>query len=144
MVRPFTRAPLKPNSGDRALELVGCRLRVGGRDRGERGEPVGVRTDRLVEPVIGAARQSDGGLRVELLQPGIGVRQHLHIDAGLVHLSEAQFADIVEPLDDPRRIGRLLTDGVTLHLGVEVMLFQGDDVGFGRHCAPPRVIVADF
>src|SRR5208283_3571624 len=48
-------------------------------------------------------------------------------------------ADVIEPLHDPRRIGRLLTDGVTLHLRVKVMLLQGDNVGFCGHCAPPRV-----
>ena len=35
------------------------------------------------------------------------MRQHLQIDAGLVHFPQPQLADIVETLDDPRRIGRV-------------------------------------
>ena len=89
--------------------------------------------DDLSKAVIGATRQADGGLGVELLQAWIGMRQYLHVDPGLVHLSEAQFADIVEALDDARRMGRLLADRMSLHLRVEVMLLQRDDEGFRRH-----------
>jgi hypothetical protein len=130
---------LEAQFGDRPFEFVGgsFRIRSGKRSKGR--EPVGVGADLLVEPVVGAVRQPDGGLRVELLQTGVGMRQHLHVDAGLVHFSEAQVADIVEPLDDPRRIGRLLADGVTLHLGIEIMLLQGNDVRLRGHCAPPRM-----
>ena len=64
----------------------------------------------------------------------------------LVHFSQAQFTDIVEPLDDLRRIGRFLTDGVTLHLRIEIMLLQGNDVRLRGHRASPRMQgrVADF
>ena len=40
------------------------------------------------------------GLGVHLLQPGIGVRQHLHVDAGLVHLLDAEAGEVVQALGD--------------------------------------------
>ena len=58
------------------------------------------------------------------------MRQDLQVDAGLVHLPEAQRADVFEALGDAAA-------GVLPQLGVLVMLFQCDDVGFGRHCRPP-------
>ena len=61
------------------------------------------------------------------------MRQHLQIDAGLVHLPQSQLADIVETLDDPGRSGHVQSGDVPLHLRVEVMLLQCDDVGFFRH-----------
>jgi len=73
------------------------------------------------------------------------MRQDLEIDAGLVHLADAQRAEIVEPLDDlATRAG---TAAELLDLGVLVMLFERDDVGLLCHfcspsyawCAPVRV-----
>ena len=135
--QPVYQRALEAELGNRALQLVGRRLRIGSGDCGESGEPVGMRADRFVEPVIGAARQPDGGLGIQLLQSRIGMRQHLQIDAGLVHFPQPQLADIVETLDDPRRIGRVQPGDMPLHLRVEVMLLQRDDVGFRRPFAPP-------
>ena len=56
--------------------------------------------NRLIEPVIGAARQGRSGFGVDRLQSGDRMLQDLQIDAGLVHLADAQRAEIVEPLDD--------------------------------------------
>src|SRR5260221_8355868 len=63
------------------------------------------------------------------------MHQALKIDAGLVHLADAQRAEIVEPLDDlATRAG---TAAELLDLGVLVMLFERDDVGLLCHfCSP--------
>ena len=92
-----------------------------------------MRSHRFIEPVVGAARQPDGGLGIQFLQPRIGVRQDLQIDARLVHFPQSQLADIVETLDDPWRIGPVQSGDVPLHLRVEIMLLQRDDVGFRCH-----------
>jgi hypothetical protein len=67
------------------------------------------------------------------------MRQHLQIDAGLVHFPQPQLADIVETLDDPGRIGHVQSGDVPLHLRVEIMLLQRDDVGFRCHSPSSNV-----
>ncbi len=65
------------------------------------------------------------------------MRQHLHVDAGHVHLGDAALPDIVETRGDlglPCNVG---TGDVGLHLGVEIMLLEGDDLGFCRHFLLP-------
>ena len=53
-------------------------------------------THCLIEPIVDAARQRNGGFRIEILEPRHRMRQHLQVDSGLVHFLQAQFADIVE------------------------------------------------
>lgn len=90
----------------------------------------------FMEPVIGAARQGRPGFGVDRLQSWDRMRQDLQIDAGLVHLADAQRAEIVEPFDDiATRAG---TAAELLDLGVLVMLFERDNVGLlGHFCLPP-------
>jgi hypothetical protein len=45
------------------------------------------------------------------------MRQHLQVDAGLVHFLQAQFAQIVETLQGCRRRDRVQTGGIPLHPG---------------------------
>ena len=77
------------------------------------------------------------GLGVHLLHARIGVRQHLHIDAGGIHLGDAALTDIVEAFGDPRRMLRVSTGIMPLYLGIEVMLLQRDDIRLRRHLSPP-------
>src|SRR3954447_3182040 len=65
------------------------------------------------------------------------MRQHLEINAGVVHLAQPQFAEIVEPVDQLARPDRVGAAGRLLDLGVEGMLFEGEDVRFRRHIMPP-------
>src|SRR4051794_41955607 len=65
------------------------------------------------------------------------MRQHLEINAGVVHLAKPQFAEIIEPLDQLARPDCVGAAGRLLDLGVEVMLFERDDVRFRRHAMPP-------
>jgi len=67
------------------------------------------------------------------------MRQHLQVDAGLVHFLQARFAQIVETLQGCRRGDRVQTAGMPLHFGIVVMLLQGDDVGFGSHSSSSLV-----
>ena len=62
------------------------------------------------------------------------MRQDLQIDAGLVHLADAQGAEIVEPLDDLAT--GTWTRAERLDLGVLVMFFERDDVGLVCHSCP--------
>ena len=117
-----------------------CRggARVGGRQYGKGRKTIRMALHRLMEPVIGTARQGRPSFGVNRLQSGDRMRQHLQIDAGLVHLADPQRAEIVEPLDD-------ITTGAgtaaeLLDLGVLVMLFKRDDVGFLCHSCLPRIL----
>ena len=115
--------------GDRALELVGRGLGIGRWADAERLEAALMGAAGLVEAVIGLAGESDSALGVHLLHRGRAMRQHLNIDAGLVHLLDAQLAEVAEPLGNARRrTGARIGGRVKrLHLGVQVMLFEGDD-----------------
>src|SRR5262245_52078492 len=68
------------------------------------------------------------------------MRQDLQIDAGLIHLADAQRAEIIEPLDDiATRAG---TSAELLDLVVLVVLFERDDVWLLCHsCSPSLCLV---
>src|SRR3954447_15051592 len=68
------------------------------------------------------------------------MRQHLEINAGVIHLAQSQFAEIIEPLDQLARPDRVDAAGGLLDLRVKVMLFERDDVRFRRHVMPPWTI----
>ena len=51
-----------------------------------------------MQPVVDAARDRGRGFGGQLLRRGRAVREHLHVDAGLVHLLDAQRAEIVQPV----------------------------------------------
>ena len=131
--QPVDHGTLEAELGDRALELVGRGLGIGGGERCKGGKPIRVGSHRFIKPVVGAARQWHCGLAVELLQPRHRMRQHLQIDAGLVHLPQSQFAEIVEALHRRRCGDRVQAARMPLHLGIVVMLLQGNDVGSCRH-----------
>ena len=65
------------------------------------------------------------------------MRQDLQIDAGLIHLADAQLAEIIEPLNDIATRARTRTE--LLDLRVLVMFFKRDDVGLLCHSCPPSV-----
>ena len=94
---------LEAEPGHRALQFVGGGLRIGGRQRGEAGEAVGMGAHRLVQPVVGAPCQAYRASASILLHRRRPVRDHLHVDAGLVHLLDPEFAEVLEPLDELRR-----------------------------------------
>ena len=62
------------------------------------------------------------------------MRQDLQIDAGLIHLADAQLAEIIEPLNDIATRARTRTE--LLDLRVLVMFFKRDDVGLLCHSCP--------
>jgi len=61
---------LEAELGDAARELVGRCARVGRRERGESGETVRVRLDRLVREIVRVLRHGDRDVRAEALRPG--------------------------------------------------------------------------
>ena len=98
---------LEAELGDGALEFVGGGLRVGGRQRCEGGEALRIGRADLGEAVVDLAGQIGGDIGRQLLGRRRAMRQHLDVDAGLVHLLEAQAAEIVEPSRRSRCRGRL-------------------------------------
>ena len=62
------------------------------------------------------------------------MREDLDIDAGLVHLLQAELAEIVEPAADLRRPTFRPVEGLR-NFGVVVVLFKSDDEGLslGSH-----------
>jgi hypothetical protein len=71
---------------------VNTRVRSGG----EAGETAGLCAHRLVQRVIGGTSERDGRFRVEILSGRIILGNHLEVDAGFVHLADAQCAEIVQ------------------------------------------------
>ena len=80
------------------------------------------------QPIVDAPPDLDRDVGLDHLQRGRTVREHLDVDAGLVHLLEAQFAEIVQTLD---HFGIAL-DGLIIvgELLVPIVLFDGDDRTF--------------
>src|SRR5580693_7011358 len=74
------------------------------------------------------------------------MRQHLKVDAGLIHLLEAQLVEIVKASGNHRQPGFTARaargDGIEpgkmpCHLGVEIVFFEGNDLGLCRHRGDP-------
>ncbi len=121
----------------RALQFIGRGLRIGRGDGGEGGEPVGVRAHRLGQAIVGDARQRHRGRRIHLLQSGIGVRQHLHVDPRLVHLLDAEAGQVVQPLRDGGKLPLILGRIRTRHVGVLVVFLDGDHARLCGHGGLP-------
>ena len=119
--------------GHGALELIGRRLGIRrGQHRECREAAIGL-VDGLLQPVVGCARDRRRGLGIQALRRRRAVRQHLQIDAGFVHLADAQRPQVGEPLAQ-RRIARLRPGLLEMarHLGIEVVLFECNDFRFHR------------
>ena len=134
---------LEAELGHRALELVGGGLRVDGGKRGEGGEALGVGRADLGEAVVDLPRQVGGDVGTKLLRRRRAMREHLDVDAGLVHLLEAQAAEIEEPL-----VGLVAAAGFGAgemlgQFRVPVMLLDGDDrtIRLLHHDASPRTLL---
>ena len=89
--------------------------------------------DRAMERVVGLAGERHRLRRWEILRRRRRMGDDLQIDPGLVHLADAPFAEIAQPLD-PMRPG-LDVDADRL-FGLErrnpEMLFDGDDFAHAR------------
>ena len=101
-----------------------------------------MRAARRGEPVVGDARQRHRRLGVEHLRARLVVRQDLHVDPVLVHVGDAQVADVVE-------LGRRLVPARPVIAGEAVaqfrdpeMLLEGDDalLGHARLLTPGKGI----
>jgi len=89
--------PLEAKLPGGALKFVGSRLRHRCRQRSERGEAIAVGADDRRQPVVDAAGQRSRSLSRQFLGRWRAVREHLNVDAGLVHLLDADAGEIVEP-----------------------------------------------
>jgi hypothetical protein len=117
-----------PELGDRSLELVGGGTRIDGGQRRESGESGRISADSLAEAVVSAARERHREAGVQEVRRRRGVREHLHVDAGFVHFPDALRTEVFEPVAKSRAFVGLVE--MLDDLGVEVMLFDGDDVWF--------------
>ena len=124
--QPMDHGALKPQLGNRAFQLVGGSLGVGGRQGCEGGKPVGVCGDRLSEAIVGVAGQPHGGLRVQTLGRRRAMRDHLDVDTRLVHLLEAELAEVIQAAASLRRPTFRAVEG-RRQLAIIVVLFKGDD-----------------
>ena len=111
------------------LQLVRRRFRIRAGQHGKRHQAIGVLPDGGVQPVVGAASDGDGGRGVQALRGGRAVGQDLHVDAGLVHLPDAQRAEVVQPLVQ-RLVLHLGTEGVEVRRDflVPVVFLESNDL----------------
>ena len=110
---------------DRTLQLIGRRFRRRGRQRGEGGEPVWMASHRVGEAVVGLTGERHRLGRVELLHARSGQRQHLHIDAGRIHVRDPVVAEIAELLDE-LGVARQVLPGTFDERPGRVVLFERD------------------
>ncbi len=80
--------------------------------------------------------------RVGLLDPGGIQREHLHVDTGGVHLSDAPVADILKLCENPRTAGAPIAELFNKtpprtgnESGAREVFFKGDGSQF---CSSPR------
>ena len=124
---PVQHRALEAELRDAALELVGRRRRIGGRQRREAGEARRIGLDGLVQPVVDAARQLGRDVLAELLGRGRAVRQHLDVDPGFIHLLQAHAAQVLQALERSRLRGsRRGRCRCFANSASEIMLFQRD------------------
>ncbi len=135
--RAVDQRALEAELRHRALQFIGRGLRIGRRDGGEGGEPVGMRAHRLGQAIVGDARQRHRGRGIHLLQSGIGVRQHLHVDPRLVHLLDAKAGQVVQPFRDGGNLPLILGRIGTHHVRVLVVLLDGDHARLCWHGGLP-------
>ena len=126
--------------GHRALELVGRRLGIVRRQRREGGEALRIGGAGRREPVVDAANERRRAVGRQLLRRRRAVRDHLHVDADLVHLLEPQRAEIEQPVHLRSRPAGLQPDVGLGQLGVPVMLLDRDDrtIRLLEHFTPLR------
>ena len=68
-------------------------------EAGESGEARRIGFDHGGEAIVDAAGEIGGGRCGKLLRRRRAVREHLDVDAGFVHVLDAQRAEIVQPVD---------------------------------------------
>ena len=127
VLQPMHHGTLEPELGDAALELVGGRRRIGGRQRGEGGKPARVCLDGGMEPIVDAAGQIGSDVLRELLGRRRAVREHLDVDPDLVHLLDAQFTEIEQALFRLAPASRLRTGKLLGQFRVPVVFLQRND-----------------
>jgi len=89
---------------------------------------------RHVQRVIGLARHDDCGVGVKKLCSRLHVRDHLHVDAGCIHIAKAHFAKIIE-LPCRRVRGNATRTAIAVaQLGYPKVLLDGDNSFLGQHC----------
>ena len=122
-----------------ALELVGSRLGHRGRQAGEGGEALRILGDLGVQAIVDAPRERGRGFGRQFLRRRRAERDHLHVDADVVHLLDAQRAEIVQPLLLLARPAGFAADVSLRQFLVPVMLFDGDDrtMRFTKHLCFP-------
>ena len=125
--QPVHHGALEAVLGHGALELVGRSLRIVRGQRREGREALGVGGAGGRQPVVGAANERRRAIGRKLLRRGRAMRDHLHVDADLVHFLEAKRAEIEQPVHLRARPAGFQPDVGLGQLGVPVVLFDGDD-----------------
>jgi hypothetical protein len=89
-------------------------------------KPRRVRTHGGMQPIIDAPGQFDGIWAGEFLGRRRAMGQDLNVDPGLVHLAQAQLADIIETLEHLGVAHAFAADELRGKLLVPVVLLQRD------------------
>ena len=105
-----------------ALELLRRGFRIRRRQRRKAGKASGILLDGLVQAVIGIAGHGDRDVAAEGLRARRAERQHLHVDAGGVHVRQALGAEIGVLRDD------VVAELLAAALQVEIAEFVGADL----------------
>ena len=116
---------------------------IDGRQRAEGGEALGIGGAEIGQPVVDARGDLGGVGAGEPLRRRRAVRDHLYVDAGLVHFLEPQRAHVEQPVGN----GSVTLDGRGMRgeFFVPVVLLDRDDrtVRLQRHVLP-RLKLAPF
>ncbi len=102
------------------------------RDRSQAGKSRRMSLHGVRKRVVGLGRQSRRQRALEHLDARRGEREDLHVDADLIHVSDAAGADIEQAIVE-RLVGRSLRQDGLAHLGE-----SGLDVLAGQHDVPLR------
>ena len=137
---PVQHRAFEAEFGDRALELIGSRLGIHGREGGESCETLGIGRAHFGEAVIHLPGQIGGDVRSKLLGGRCAMREHLDVDPRFVHLLEAQTAQVIEPLIRLIATAGFGTGEMLGQFRVPVMLLDGNDrtIRLFHHDATPQ------
>ena len=117
---------------DRAVEFVGRRLGLAQRHCGEGAETLRIDRNLIGDPRVELAGVGDTFSPGQALNAGRHGRQHLHVDAGLVHVCDAPGPQVEEFGSAPPARKEALVAGAveSLKLACREVLFQSDEKHF--------------
>jgi len=109
---------------DGALKFIGGRLRVGRRQDAECGKTLRIGFHNIGQTIIGLAGQAHRRLRFHFLRAGRAVRQHLHINTGVIHFLDAQIGNVLQTFFDLGKSFAFTAGKMRHQVAIPIMLFK--------------------